>query len=130
MRRKQWKFLVVVLVIVLVLSYLVYAGVRRASVYYLTVSELLAQAGQSRDLPARVNGKVVPGSIQWDQLRQSLRFRITDGQKVLPVRYQGVVPDIFGDGREVVVEGRLNAAGEFVATTLLAKCPTKYEPAE
>lgn len=130
MRRKQWKFLVVVLVIVLVLSYLVYAGVRRASVYYLTVSELLTQAGQTRDLPARVSGKVVPGSIQWDQLRQSLRFRITDGQKVLPVRYQGVVPDIFGDGREVVVEGRLNAGGEFVATTLLAKCPTKYEPAQ
>ncbi|MDR5694066.1 MAG: cytochrome c maturation protein CcmE [Armatimonadota bacterium] len=130
MRGKRWKFLVVVLAIVLVLSYLVYAGVRRASVYYLTVSELLVQGNRSMDLPARVSGKVVPGSIQWDQLRQSLRFRITDGQKVLFVRYQGVVPDIFGDGKEVVVEGRLSPQGEFMATTLLAKCPTKYEPAE
>ncbi|MDR5694596.1 MAG: cytochrome c maturation protein CcmE [Armatimonadota bacterium] len=127
---KRWKFIIVALAVVLVLAYLVYAGVRRAAVYYLTVSELLAQQGRRNDLPIRVGGKVVPGSIQWDKLGRSLRFQISDGQKILPVFYQGVVPDIFGDGKDVVVEGRLNPQGEFVATTLLARCPTKYEPAE
>lgn len=129
MRSKQWKFVVIALAVVLVLAYLVYTGVRRAAVYYLTVSEVLAQQGQRNNLPIRVGGKVVPGSIQWDQLGQSLRFRITDGQKVLLVFYRGVVPDIFGDGKDVVVEGRLTPQGEFVATTLLARCPSKYEPA-
>jgi cytochrome c-type biogenesis protein CcmE len=54
---------------------------------------------------------------------------ITDGARALPVAYSGVVPDIFKDGRQVVVEGALGRDGTFEATTLLAKCPTKYTPA-
>jgi len=42
------------------------------------------------------------------------------------VSYSGVVPDIFRDGRQVVVEGSLGSDGRFAATVLLAKCPTRY----
>ncbi len=69
------------------------------------------------------------GSVQWDTPHRLLRFAITDGEHVLPVAYSGIVPDIFSEGRQVVVEGMLGPSGTFDATTLLSKCPTKYNPA-
>ncbi len=73
---------------------------------------------------------VLPGSVRWDSAHEHLRFLVTDGTESVPVRYSGVVPDIFSAGRQVVVEGALEADGSLAATTLLAKCPTKYTPAE
>ena len=58
----------------------------------------------------------------------TLRFIMTDGQQDLPVSYVGVVPDSFKAGGQTVVEGKLDPEGTFQATTLLAKCPSKYEP--
>lgn len=49
------------------------------------------------------------------------------GGRQLPVSYRGVVPDVFGPDVDVVVEGKLTTAGTFEATTLLAKCPSRYE---
>jgi cytochrome c-type biogenesis protein CcmE len=59
-----------------------------------------------------------------------LRFTIVDleGDENLPVVYQGVVPDTFRVGNEVVIEGQLNSDGIFQADTLMPKCPSKYEP--
>jgi cytochrome c-type biogenesis protein CcmE len=51
-----------------------------------------------------------------------------DGGESLPVIYQGVVPDTFKVGNEVVVEGTLKSNGIFQAYTLMPKCPSKYEP--
>ena len=47
----------------------------------------------------------------------------------IPVSYAGTVPDIFREGIQVVVEGRIDEAGTFQAETLLAKCPSKYQEA-
>ncbi len=58
-----------------------------------------------------------------------VRFNVTDGQAAIPVEYHGVVPDTFVDGADVVVEGGLRQDGTFVASNLLAKCPSKYEAA-
>lgn len=44
----------------------------------------------------------------------------------LPVRYNGILPDMFGDGRDVIVEGKVEG-GVFHAKTLLTTCPSKYE---
>jgi cytochrome c-type biogenesis protein CcmE len=46
--------------------------------------------------------------------------------EMLPVVYKGIVPDIFAPGIQVVVEGRLNGSGTMEATTLLAKCPSRF----
>jgi len=54
---------------------------------------------------------------------------MTDGKVTYPVIYKGLVPDTFSDSADVVVEGRLDAAGTFHATTLLAKCASRYEAA-
>lgn len=120
--------------LVLALAYLVYGGIQQGATYWVTVGELQQHAQGARgpvDLPSRVRlgGTVAIGSVRWDASHRHLRFMITDGVHALPVSYTGVVPDIFKDGRQVVVEGALAGDGTFEATTLLAKCPTKYTPA-
>ena len=99
---------------------------RSNMVYYVTVSELLAKGGGSHP-GLRVAGKVVPGTVQRQQM--NLQFQMTDGKAAIPIRYQGVVPDTFTEDGEVVVEGRYVSGGTFEATFLMAKCPSKYEAA-
>lgn len=103
-------------------------GLKGSLVYYLTVSEYLAP-GRASDLGDnyRINGNVVDGSIARTPGRLGARFLMTDGQKQLPVVYAKETPDTFVDGSEVVVEGSMGPDGTFIATTLLAKCPSKYE---
>ena len=120
--------------LVLSLAYLVYGGIQEGATYWVTVGELQQQrmlpqrAAEERPSRVRLGGTVAPGSVRWDSSHRHLRFMITDGAHALPVAYSGVVPDIFKDERQVVVEGTLGRDGTFQATTLLAKCPTKYTP--
>ena len=77
-----------------------------------------------------MGGTVAAGSVAWDASHQHLHFAVTDGVDSIPVQYSGIVPDIFSEGRQVVVDGALRRDGTFGAATLLAKCPTKYNPAD
>ncbi len=97
-------------------------------VYYYTVSEFRKLDGQ-RSGGIRINGKVEDGSIVRQKSGMDVRFKVTDGQDAIPVEYHGVIPDTFVDGADVVVEGGLRQDGTFVASNLLAKCPSKYEAA-
>jgi cytochrome c-type biogenesis protein CcmE len=78
-----------------------------------------------------LTGKVVNGSVSHagDELR--FRVRDRDGRRSVPVRYAGVVPDPFRDGREVIVSGELKG-GTFVAQrdSLVTKCPSKFSKAQ
>ena len=103
--------------------------------YYENVTAFIDTAAQ-RDANAgrrgqRVHGFVVAGSIDRDLEAGRVSFRIADPESPLslPVRYDGIdVPDLFRDGAEVVVEGR-ETEGTFLASKVMAKCPSKYEVA-
>ena len=123
------------------LSYLVYAGTRDNLVYYYEVDEVQAAAATT-DGRIRVSGDVVEGSIVKDEEAREIRFAIRATQAAgepddasgspaesIPVVYAGTVPDIFREGIQVVVEGRMGSDGTFEAETLLAKCPSKYQEA-
>lgn len=110
-----------------------------ALAYYQTLEEFRS-AGSSR--PARVHGYVAPGSIERDVPGRQVRFllqgapshggasRAAGAGDALAVAFAGLdVPDLFGPGAEVVVEGRLTAGGAFLASNVLAKCPSKFESA-
>lgn len=116
-------------VVAAAIGYLVTTSLQNNAVYYLTVSELQAAGTTLEGQPVRVAGNVVPGTIQRDTQGFTVRFAISDATGQIPVTYRGVVPDIFGPGTEVVVEGRYAEAGGFTAATLLAKCPSKFESA-
>jgi cytochrome c-type biogenesis protein CcmE len=127
--RRTFVFAGGTVLIVLSLAYLVYGGIQQGATYWVTVGELEQHA---ETLPPRVRlgGTVAAGTVRWDAAHRHLAFLVTDGTNSLPVRYSGVVPDIFAEGRQVVVEGSIARDGAFDATTLLAKCPTKYNPAD
>ncbi len=122
------KFLIGGIIIFLAIGYLGYMGFRSSATYYYTVSELLAGGSSIYGENVRVNGQVASGSVQQEAAGLILRFTISDGGESLPVVYQGVVPDAFKVGNEVVIEGHLNSAGIFQANTILVKCPSKYVP--
>lgn len=128
MSRGKIKFIVGIGVIAIALTYLVYGGVRDTMVYYLTVGELKGRVPSVYRDKVRVSGTVVPGSIK-KGMDGSLEFKITDGKQAIDVQYSGIVPDIFRDNVEAVVEGLYTPQNIFKAKVLLAKCPTKYDPA-
>ncbi len=77
----------------------------------------------------RLGGLVKAGSlVRDDNLR--IRFAVTDGNRELPVAYQGVLPDLFREGQGVVAEGTLDGGGVFNADTILAKHDETYMPKE
>jgi len=126
MLKGKLKFIVAIAVIALTVSYLVYAGVKDTMVYYLTVEELKDQVPSVYDDRVRVSGIVVPGTII-QNAGEPLMFTLTEGGETVDITYEGIVPDIFRDDIEAVVEGVYTRDNIFVADTLLAKCPTKYE---
>ena len=124
------KFLVAGIVILGAISYLMFSGISDSMVYYYTVSEMVAQGAEVSGMGVRVSGYVSPGTIKRDGVRSEVEFTVFEKQsdQVLPVVYQGIIPDTFKDHSEVVVEGIYRPEEErFHATVLLAKCPSKYQ---
>jgi cytochrome c-type biogenesis protein CcmE len=77
----------------------------------------------------RLGGLVKPGSLaRGDNL--SVRFEVTDGNRVVAVAYTGILPDLFREGQGVVAEGALDGAGLFRADSVLAKHDETYMPKE
>jgi len=78
-----------------------------------------------------LTGKVVKGSVRHDGDELRFRIRDRDGTTSVPVRYSGVVPDPFREGREVIVSGELRGA-TFAAErdSLVTKCPSKFTKKE
>ena len=82
--------------------------------------------------PARASASAAwskPGSVErGDDLH--IRFDVTDGKHDIPVRYQGILPDLFREGQGVVAEGTLEPGGMLIADTVLAKHDERYMPKE
>ena len=132
MKKSAKKTLVAVMLIVVGVGFLIYKGVSETGVYYLTVGEVIAAApGSFNDRGIRVSGKVVEGSIKYNQRDLLLTFTVkdlNDDTKTMKVRYTGVIPDAFKPSVEVILEGNYDRKrNTFSATTLLAKCPSKYK---
>jgi len=129
MLKGKLKFIIAIVIIAGAISYLVVSGVKDTMVYYLTIDELQAKVPDVYGERVRVSGTVVPGTIVKDN-NGKIEFQITDGTNNIAVKYSGIIPDIFADDVEAVVEGNYTQQNVFDADVLLAKCPTKYESDE
>lgn len=145
MNRKQ-KFAVGSFVIVAAVATLIYTAARETSAYFLTMDEYAAQAHAHEGKPLRLAGRVTDGSVEWNPRTLDLAFEIqsippragtedeaavkpvalTDDAATLTVKYNGILPDMFAEGRDVIVEGHVTNQ-VFEANTLLTTCPSKYE---
>jgi len=123
------KFVIGALVILGAIAYVTFSSFQANAIYYLTLKELNAQRGSLINQPVRINAPLDKSSIQFDANTLLLKFNLKDDNLVLPVVYKGVKPDTFEQGESVVAEGKLGPDGTFYATTILVKCPSKYESA-
>ncbi len=89
------------------------------------VAEKKVQVGQR----FRLGGLVADGSVDRGS-GTVVSFTVTDKDKSLPVRFDGILPDLFREGQGVVAEGKMTAAGTFEADTVLAKHDENYMPRE
>jgi len=129
MKKSQSKFFIGSAIVVVAIAYLVYQGIEETSVYYLTVTEATASSkNTSEDL--RIEGNVETGTIKKASNALGAAFLLADDAKKIPVNYKGTLPDLFGDGIDIVVQGRFDEKGVFNAYTLLTSCPSKYEASE
>ncbi|HEY8382727.1 MAG TPA: cytochrome c maturation protein CcmE [Microvirga sp.] len=77
----------------------------------------------------RLGGLVKEGSVKRSE-GQVVTFEVMDARGAIPVRYQGILPDLFREGQGVVTEGVLEPTGTFRADTVLAKHDETYMPRE
>ena len=127
MKRKQLKFALGSVIIILTLSYLAYSGYQESKTYYHTVPELYAMKDTAYDLRLQVSGDVIPGSIKRDG--KVVSFAIGQEPKTLQVKYIGKdpLPDTLIDRATAMATGKMGRDGVFVADTMMAKCASKYE---
>ncbi len=107
--------------------------------YYQNLADFRVQLDSQIGKAARVHGYVATGSIRRDLQGKQVRFRVQNdpphavglADAPLPVVFAGLeTPDLFKDGAEVVIEGKLraqNGATVFHADKVMAKCPSKFE---
>jgi cytochrome c-type biogenesis protein CcmE len=108
-------------------AYFVLNAFQSNLVFFFTPSQI--ESGEApRGHVFRVGGMVKEGSLQRQGMDVS--FVVTDTRHEAQVVYQGLLPDLFKEGRGVVAQGQLNAAGQFVASEVLAKHDENYMPPE
>jgi cytochrome c-type biogenesis protein CcmE len=130
--KPRTKFLIGGALVIGTAGYLAASAIKDTGVYYLTPGELSAKTKTDPtfyETGVKVGARVVNGSIVRDPGGRQVAFKMTDGAQTYNVVYRGITPDTFTDGVDVVVEGRLGHDGTFRATTLLAKCASRYENA-
>lgn len=103
-------------------------AVRDAILFFYSPTDLV-QKNIADGVRVRLGGLIEQGSVERGA-GLAVEFRITDMSRSVPVRYEGILPDLFREGQGVIVEGRLGRAGVFLADTVLAKHDETYMPPE
>ena len=107
--------MIVVIVLVAGIGYTGYLFFAHKGDDSFTVSELKLQAESIDSQRGSVRGQVAPGSISWDDKAQVMTFSLADDKSRLDIIYEGIVPDSFKPGDELIVEGEYRPDGTFAA---------------
>ena len=98
-------------------------------VFFYTPTQVAAQEAP-RDRLFRLGGLVETGSVAREKDGLTVRFKVTDTAKTVPVVFTGILPDLFREGKGVVAQGRIGPDGVFQAREVLAKHDENYMPPE
>jgi cytochrome c-type biogenesis protein CcmE len=96
-------------------------------VFFFTPSQVASNEAP-RDRAFRIGGLVEAGSVVREKDALTVRFRVTDTARTIPVVYTGILPDLFREGKGVVAQGKLGPDGTFNASEVLAKHDENYMP--
>jgi cytochrome c-type biogenesis protein CcmE len=127
--RKQQRLILVLVALVLLggASGLVLFALSDSVAFFVTPSDIAAGKVDA-EKRFRLGGLVVAGSVERDD--GTVLFRLTDQASEVPVRYRGILPDLFREGQGIVAQGMLGADGVFAASEVLAKHDENYMPPE
>ncbi|MEY2803140.1 MAG: hypothetical protein RL657_476 [Pseudomonadota bacterium] len=126
-RQKRLAFILVGIAALILATVFVLNAFRSNLVFFFTPTQVAAgEAPQNRVF--RVGGLVKEGSLQRNQ--PVIEFIITDTARDIPVKFSGLLPDLFQEGKGVVAQGRLDDRGVFTAAEVLAKHDENYMPPE
>jgi cytochrome c-type biogenesis protein CcmE len=129
--RRKSALVVAAVTIVAAFGFLLYGGIDRNVVFFLTPQELLARGTAAYDVPVRLGGLVAPGSVKWDADKLDLRFVVMDsGGQSVNVHSTGAPPPMFRDNMGVVLEGRYHRNGVFESTNVMVKHSNEYRKPE
>ena len=121
------KMVVVLAVLVGAFAYFAFIAFESATLYYLTVGELIERGPTEEGRSVRVAGKLVAGSFFREDGSTLASFALTDGTETLNAVHDGVVPDLFfNEHSEVILEGEYDSDGTFHSYHVTVKCPSKY----
>ena len=120
-------FLFVVSFLIIVIFFIL-KSLEDSVVYFLSPTEIHNKQNISLEEKIRVGGLVKENSIVKDKL--SIKFVITDLKNEIIVSFTGMVPNLFSEGKGVIVEGKLNDKKYFIADKILAKHDENYMPPE
>jgi cytochrome c-type biogenesis protein CcmE len=129
--KHQRLVLVMIAVLAIIGAGLLAAWSLRNQANYFYLPEQMASEPPAIGQAVRLGGMVRPGSVKTDADGVTVNFMVTGKtEDAIPVRYSGILPDLFVEGSGVVAEGSLGPDGVFVATNLLAKHDENYVPRE
>ena len=129
LQRKHQRLALVALAVAAMIGAAVLAmwGLADRAAYFRTPQDVAAGRAEV-GVPLRLGGMVKAGSIAKLPDGVTTIFVLTDGPANVPVRFRGIVPDLFKENSGAVAEGTLTSDGSFVADTILAKHDERYMP--
>lgn len=128
-RQKRFMFILVgIAILASAVGLILYALQNNVSLYFTPTQVYNKEAPQGRNF--RIGGLVVDGSVKRETDGLTLHFDVTDTSNTMRVNYKGILPDLFKEGKGVVVHGRLEADNTFQADEVLAKHDENYNAAE
>lgn len=128
-KHQRMALLAVALVALVGAVLLAMLGLRSQASYFYVPAQVESdppEVGQN----IRLGGLVLENSIGQAADGVTITFIVHDGEAQVPVRYRGILPDLFVEGSGVTAEGRFAPDGTFDADTLLAKHDENYVPRE
>ena len=126
LKRRRVITVAAIVVVAAVLGFVAYGNIGGNLVYYWSPKEVHAAGGKAVGATIRLGGLVAPGSIERASTGLDLRFRVTDGDAMVPVHASAVPPAMFREGIGVVVEGTMREDGVFESRRLMVKHDNEY----
>lgn len=128
-RHKRFALIAAGVVLVALAAMLILNAFRSNMVFFYTPTQI-ANGEVPKGTSFRIGGLVEQDSLKREGDGLTVHFVVTDTLKRTPVTYQGILPDLFKEGKGVVAQGKLGADGNFVASDVLAKHDENYMPPE
>jgi cytochrome c-type biogenesis protein CcmE len=121
-------FLSVLVILAALVIFVILRSLEENVVYFFSPTEIYSKENITFDKKIRIGGLVKKNSVSKNNT--SVNFIITDLKKEISVSYNGIVPNLFSEGKGVVAEGKLKDKKYFIADKILAKHDENYMPPE